>query len=233
MSVSLDQILLENKSLSDSISVSLLDSLLIIFLSVCAGFYLKFIFKRYSNSYSSTKAFGNTLLMVTLAVSSLIAVVKSSLALSLGLVGALSVVRFRTAVKEPYNLAFILLSICIGISIGASQYTFALLITIVGSLVAIYAFKSDYGKNEKIYQENLDVINITLPSQKSLTKLLELLGNLTDFYSINTLSSNSQNNLVVSLSIKIEDQQSLNKIMEILKTEFKDCNITFYNRPES
>lgn len=233
MSVSLDQILLENKSLSDSISVSLLDSLLIIFLSVCAGFYLKFIFKRYSNSYSSTKAFGNTLLMVTLAVSSLIAVVKSSLALSLGLVGALSVVRFRTAVKEPYNLAFILLSICIGISIGASQYTFALLITIVGSLVAIYAFKSDYGKNEKIYQENLDGINITLPSQKSLTKLLEVLGNLTDFYSINTLSSNSQNNLVVSLSIKIEDQQSLNKIMEILKTEFKDCNITFYNRPES
>ena len=60
-----------------------------------------------------------------------------------------------------------------------------------------------------------------------------MLGNLTDFYSINTLSSNSQNNLVVSLSIKIEDQQSLNKIMEILKTEFKDCNITFYNRPES
>ena len=233
MSASLDQVLLENRSLSDSISVSLVDSLLIIFLSVCAGFYLKFIFKRYSNSYSSTKAFGNTLLMVTLAVSSLIAVVKSSLALSLGLVGALSVVRFRTAVKEPYNLAFILLSICIGISIGASQYTFALLITIAGSLVAIYAFKFDYSKSEKIYQENLDGINITLPSQKSLTKLLEVLGNATDFYSINTLSSNSQNNLVVSLSIKIEDQQSLNEIMEILKTEFKDCNITFYNRPES
>ena len=233
MSASLDQIILENRSLSDSISVSLWDSLLIIFLSVCAGFYLKFIFKRYSNSYSSTKAFGNTLLMVTLAVSSLIAVVKSSLALSLGLVGALSVVRFRTAVKEPYNLAFILLSICIGISIGASQYTFALLITIAGSLVAIYAFKFDFSKNEKISQENLDGINITLPSKESLTKLLEVLGNSTDFYSINTLSSNSQNNLVVSLSTKIEDQQSLNKIMEILKTEFKDCNITFYNRPES
>ena len=99
--------------------------------------------------------------------------------------------------------------------------------------MAIYAFRSDYSKNEKIYQENLDGINITLPSQKSLTKLLEVLENITDFYSINTLSSNSQNNLVVSLSIKIEDQQSLNKIMEILKTEFKDCNITFYNRPES
>ena len=188
---------------------------------------------KYSNTFSSKTSLGNTLLLLTISVSSIIAVVKSSLALSLGLVGALSVVRFRTAIKEPYNLAFILLSICIGISIGASQYTFALLITIAGSLVAIYAFRSDYSKNEKIYQENLDGINITLPSQKSLTKLLEVLENITDFYSINTLSSNSQNNLVVSLSIKIEDQQSLNKIMEILKTEFKDCNITFYNRPES
>ena len=64
-------------------------------------------------------------------------------------------------------------------------------------------------------------------------KVICTVGNVTDFYSINTLSSNSQNNLVVSLSMKIEDQQSLNKIMEILKTEFKDSNITFYNRPES
>ena len=48
--------------------------------------------------------------MVSISVAALIAVVKSSLALSLGLVGALSVVRFRTAIKEPYNLSFLLLS---------------------------------------------------------------------------------------------------------------------------
>ena len=66
---------------------------------------------------SSKSGFGNAILLVTISTASLIAIVKSSLALSLGLVGALSVVRFRTAVKEPYNLAFILFAICAGISI--------------------------------------------------------------------------------------------------------------------
>ena len=75
------------------------------------GLLIRQVFYRYSNSMSSRRGFGNTLLMVTISTASLIAVVKSSLALSLGLVGALSVVRFRTAVKEPYNLAFILFSI--------------------------------------------------------------------------------------------------------------------------
>ena len=83
------------------------------------------------------KAFGNTILLVTVCVASLIAVVKSSLALSLGLVGALSVIRFRTAVKEPYTLSYILFSVCLGISIGASQYLFSLLIGIVGTISTV------------------------------------------------------------------------------------------------
>ena len=80
---------------------------------------IRFIFIKYSNSLSSKKGFGNTILLVMISTASLIAVVKSSLALSLGLVGALSVIRFRSAIKEPYNLAFILFAICISIAIGA------------------------------------------------------------------------------------------------------------------
>ena len=64
-------------------------------------------------------SFGNTLLIVTISVASLVAVVKASLALSLGLVGALSVIRFRTAVKEPLNLSFILLAISLAIARAA------------------------------------------------------------------------------------------------------------------
>ena len=69
-----------------------------------------------------------------IATTIVITIVKSSLALSLGLVGALSVIRFRTAVKEPYNLGFLLFAICIAISIGASQFIFTILISIFGTL---------------------------------------------------------------------------------------------------
>ncbi len=109
------------------------EGLKILLFSAIAGLIIRYVFYKYSDSLSSRKGFGNAILMITVSVASLIAVVKSSLALSLGLVGALSVVRFRTAIKEPYNLSFLLLAICIGIALGASQFSFAFLITIIGS----------------------------------------------------------------------------------------------------
>ena len=60
--------------------------------------------------------------LLVLSVFVITKVISNNIALSLGLVGALSVVRFRTAVKEPYNLAFLLFAICIGISIGANDF---------------------------------------------------------------------------------------------------------------
>ncbi|MBO8206807.1 DUF4956 domain-containing protein [Prochlorococcus marinus XMU1406] len=234
MNTEFSETLIRNKAITESIVVGFSDSLLILGLSVLAGFYIRFIFKKYSNSYSSTSAFGNTLLMVTISVASLIAVVKSSLALSLGLVGALSVVRFRTAIKEPYNLAFVLLSICIGIAIGASQYLFAVLIAITGSVVAIYAFKiNNKSKNSSSSSNFLDSISLTLSSTKDLPKLCSLLDKYTEVYSIKNLSSYSQDNLVLNISIHIDDHKNLNEILFKIREEFKDASITFYNRPES
>ena len=225
---------IRNKAITESIVVGFSDALLILGLSVFAGFYIRFIFKKYSNSYSATSAFGNTLLMVTICVASLIAVVKSSLALSLGLVGALSVVRFRTAIKEPYNLAFVLLSICIGIAIGASQYLFAVLIAITGSVVAIYAFKiNNKSKNSSSSSNFLDSISLTLSSTKDLPKLCSLLDKYTEVYSIKNLSSYSNDNLVLNISIHIDDHKNLNEILFKIREEFKDASITFYNRPDS
>ena len=77
----------------------------------------------------------------------IITIVKSSLSLSLGLVGALSVVRFRTAIKEPEELSYAFLAIAVGIGLGANQ----ILITILGSsiILLIIIINSKY-KKEKI-----------------------------------------------------------------------------------
>ena len=102
---------------SESIYLGFFEGFKILLLAFAAGLFIRYIYKKYSTNYSSKDDYGNTILIITLRVASLIAVVKSSLALSLGLVGALSVVRFRTAVKEPTNLGFLLFSICVGITI--------------------------------------------------------------------------------------------------------------------
>ena len=165
-------------------------------------------------------------------VASLIAVVKSSLALSLGLVGALSVVRFRTAVKEPYNLAFILLAVCLGISIGASQFSFAILITIFGILAILYAYKES-AEDEKIANRNiiLDTISITINSKYDLSNVYKILDKNCLTYTIKSINSVKDDNTEIVLNLSIKSHDSLNKIIESLKQDVNAKDILFYSSP--
>ncbi len=161
-----------------STQLSLSDSIIIIGLALIAGLFLRYIYYKYSLTFSSKVSFGNSILLLTISVAAIIAIVKTSIALSLGLVGALSIVRFRTAVKEPYNLAYLLLSICVGISIGASQYLFTLLIAIVGYCSIYYIYKRsarNIDKGELLNAESIDTIALTLPRETNIIELSKIL----------------------------------------------------------
>ena len=79
------------------------------------------VYNRYGSAMSNRKEFSRNLVIVGMTTMLIITIVKSSLALSLGLVGALSIVRFRTPIKEPEELAYLFLSIAIGLGLGAGQ----------------------------------------------------------------------------------------------------------------
>lgn len=81
---------------------------------------------KFSDTFSNRESFSRLFPLISSATCLIIAVVKSSLALSLGLVGALSIVRFRTAIKDPEELIYLFISIAIGLACGASQFTSAL-----------------------------------------------------------------------------------------------------------
>src|SRR5512133_2012578 len=100
-----------------SLPVLLLNLGLGIFLSLIVAAY----YTRYGASLSNRSQFAPTLPMLTLITLLVITIVKSSLALSLGLVGALSIVRFRTAIKDPEELIFLFFAIAIGLGLGADQ----------------------------------------------------------------------------------------------------------------
>jgi uncharacterized membrane protein YhiD involved in acid resistance len=85
------------------------------------------VYVKYGNSLSNRKAFAKNFLVLATTTMFIIAVVKSSLALSLGLVGALSIVRFRSAIKEPEELTYLFLNIAIGLGCGAGQILITLL----------------------------------------------------------------------------------------------------------
>jgi hypothetical protein len=79
------------------------------------------LYARWGSSLSNRSSFGRNFILLSMTTALIITVVKSSLALSLGLVGALSIVRFRSAIKEPEELAYLFLCIAIGLGFGADQ----------------------------------------------------------------------------------------------------------------
>ena len=171
--------------------------------------------------------------MVTVCVACLIAVVKSSLALSLGLVGALSVVRFRTAVKEPYTLSFILFSVCLGISIGASQYIFASMTALVGIFIAIFInrLSTEKHENEISNQTDIDTLNISASNEKCLFDALSIASSFFNTYSIKTISASNNIECLATIGINVKSNKDLNELIKTLSNSPGIINVTFYNNP--
>jgi uncharacterized membrane protein YhiD involved in acid resistance len=90
-------------------------------LAALLAFLLGLVYVRFGQALSNRKLFARNFVLLAVTTTLVISIVKSSLALSLGLVGALSIVRFRAAIKEPEELAYLFLAISIGLGLGAGQ----------------------------------------------------------------------------------------------------------------
>jgi uncharacterized membrane protein YhiD involved in acid resistance len=117
---------------TQSATIPMVEYILNLLLAALLGYILSLIYVRFGESLSNRRMFGKNFVLLTATTMIIITIVKSSLALSLGLVGALSIVRFRAAIKEPEELAYLFLSIAIGLGMGANQTA----ITLVGFAVA-------------------------------------------------------------------------------------------------
>ncbi len=100
-------------------AISMLDMTLCMLLSFALGLFIFFIYKRCHMGVMYSASFGLTLIALCMITSLLILAVTSNIVLSLGMVGALSIVRFRTAIKEPSDIAFLFWSIASGIVLAA------------------------------------------------------------------------------------------------------------------
>jgi uncharacterized membrane protein YhiD involved in acid resistance len=116
--------------LEKAASFSLLDVALAMALALCLGLFIFFVYKKTFAGVMYSASFGVSLMAMTLVTTLIILAVTSNVILSLGMVGALSIVRFRTAVKEPLDIAFLFWAISAGIVTGAGLIPLA----IIGSL---------------------------------------------------------------------------------------------------
>lgn len=105
------------------------------------GSYVRELYRRFAGTVSGREATGRTFPLLAVATVLVIFVVRSSLALSLGLVGALSIVRFRAAIKEPEEIVYLFFSIAVGLALGAEALTVAAVGTVVFTVFVLVAHR--------------------------------------------------------------------------------------------
>ena len=118
-------------------SVSLPDMALALALSFCLGLFIYLVYKKTYSGVMFSRTFGGSLVAMTMITTMVILAVTSNVVLSLGMVGALSIVRFRTAIKEPMDIAFLFWAIAGGIVLAAGMIPLAIVGSVIIGLILI------------------------------------------------------------------------------------------------
>ncbi len=125
-------------------SVSLLDMGIAMLLAFGLGLFIFFVYKKTYAGVMYSSSFGVTLVALTMITSLVILAVTSNVVLSLGMVGALSIVRFRTAIKDPMDIAFLFWSIAAGIVLAAGLIPLAVFGSVmIGVILLLFANRKD------------------------------------------------------------------------------------------
>lgn len=147
---------------------------------------LQLLFKHFALVASNRRLFASQFMYYSVSIFLIITTIKSSLALSLGLVGALSIIRFRTAIKEPEQIIFLLALTAIAISLAAEQFILSTLAVLVFSVIAILRHRS--GKQQWVHQDFL-VLEFQHNDKASAQKIVEQVVEMKEIESLNHYSN--------------------------------------------
>lgn len=126
-------------------SVTLLDMLIALVLALGIGMFIFLIYKKTYQGVMYSSSFGTTLVALTMITTVVILAITSNVVLSLGMVGALSIVRFRTVIKEPLDIAFLFWAITVGIVLAAGMIPLAVLGSIfIGIVLLLFVNKKSH-----------------------------------------------------------------------------------------
>jgi uncharacterized membrane protein YhiD involved in acid resistance len=206
-----------NLLVSQNINISLDNFIIAIFLSIFLGFLVQQFYIRFSTTLSNKLEFSKIFLILAATTTIIITIVKSSLALSLGLVGALSIVRFRAAIKEPEELVYLFLLIAIGLGCGAGQF----IVTTVGVLVILLLiFLYSRIKSEKKLK-SLDKLSLSIicnysAKEEEIEEVKNLLLKKTDYVKLISLVK-SDENTTINFQIQLKKFHDLNNIINTVQ----------------
>ena len=192
---------------------------------------LERVYIRYGHSLSNRTMFARHFYLLAMTTTLIITVVQSSLTLSLGLIGALSIVRFRAAIKEPEELVYIFLAVGMGLALGANQ----LIVTVVAflTITAIIWLRHRFSSGEAENENNL-FLSVVSRSPDTLTvpALTQLLREQCRRFRMKRMDT-TRGELDASFLIEVESLESVQQIVAELRRLDGEAAVTVVDqRPD-
>ena len=192
------------------------------------AYLLSILYVRYGRTLSNRKVFSNNFVIMAMTTMFIITIVKSSLALSLGLVGALSIVRFRAAIKDPEELVYLFMTIGIGLACGANQPLLAL-IAIVIILGVIWLSKRLTGEQHQRHNGRL-FINITTDIE-DLDQITALLVKHLPYVELKRMDT-LKKGLDLSFVARADAPEQLNQLQLSIRKLSDNTSLSLLEQPE-
>lgn len=188
---------------------SLLDTCIGLAVALLVGLFIFMIYKKTLTGVLYSDGFALTLVGLSLVTTLVIMAVTSNVVLSLGMVGALSIVRFRTAIKEPVEIVFLFWSLAVGIVIGAGMIPLAIIgSALIGVILLLFA-------NRKIRKQPY-ILVVSCKDEAAEQRITEILAKVVEYYTVKSKTVNAAGiEFTAELRTKDAETAFVNRITEL------------------
>ena len=185
---------LENFFLNSNVEINVGNFIIAIILSAILAFLIKLTYVKISKSLNDKEHFSETFVPLAIITTLVITVVKFSLALSLGLVGALSIVRFRAAIKEPEELVYLFFIIGIGLAAGANQFFIAIIATFITiTILFVRKIYNDKSSKNNFIDSSTNILQIQIAGQnQDSDKIINEIKKNVNYLNLKSFSSDNE-----------------------------------------
>ena len=199
-------------------------------INILTGFALSFLivwhYKKYTASLSNHENFSRIFPLITLTTLFVITIVKSSLALSLGLVGALSIVRFRTPIKDPEELGYIFLAIAVGLGLGADRWLESI-VALIAILIGITAYHHVSRKSSFSYMYLVINIDGGFDSKgDGIWHVSQIVDEYASAADIRRLELN-EDSVEASFLVRLVEVSSISSLTKNIKSTWPNASVSF------
>ena len=224
---------LENFILNSAPDISYSNFIIAILISAFLAFIVKLAYIRISRTLNDREYFSDIFVPLAIITTLVITVIKFSLALSLGLVGALSIVRFRAAIKEPEELVYLFFIIGIGLANGANQFLVSIICTFFIILILfIKKYYDDKKNDQNLSDSSVNVMQIEIANSKEgVEKIIDILKTKTTYLKLKSFRVEKDlSQYVFWFDVNKNKVNDFMQTVENLKTSQENISIHVYSR---